>query len=99
MKNYVLTLCTSLLLFCSCKKAEEKTCNYKGDIAFSCASGAPGSYAGYIDNQYIRDFASGQLALFNRDSGIHILSVVGGGINYRDTVHLNPCETITYNFP
>ena len=99
MKNYVLIAVVALLLLASCKKAEEKKCDYKGDFAFNCAPGAPGSYAGYIDNEHIRDFVGGQLAMFHRDTGVHVLRVSGSGINYQDTVRLHDCETITYNLP
>lgn len=99
MKKQVLISFISILLFTACKKAEKSTCNYKGTIAFNCRPGAPGTYAGYIDNQLIRDFVGGQYGLFQQDTGMHILKAVGSGINYQDTVHLKPCETITYNFP
>jgi len=85
----------------ACKKKEEDTCNYKATVIFNCSPGVGGSYKAYIDGIEVREFYAGETALFQQDTGYHILSVKGGTpyISFEDTVRLLPCSTAAFKFP
>jgi len=89
----------ALLLIFSCKKKDEPTCDYKGMIYFSVAKEAPGPFNIYINKQLLRQITGGEVAVYQKDTGLYELGYLGSGVSGVDSLHLTPCATATYNIP